>query len=875
MSAPSTIAHYRITAKLGEGGKGVVYRATDTRLNREVAIKILPEAFAGDPDRLARFTREAQVLASLNHPNIAAVHGVEERAIVMELVEGPTLAERIAQGRIPLDEALPIARLIAEALEYAHERGVIHRDLKPANMKTTPAGRLKVLDFGLAKAMSSEPSQAETSASISPTLTMRATQLGVIVGTAAYMSPEQARGRSVDKRADIWAFGVVLYEMLAGHPPFTGETVSDTLAAVLKTDPDWSALPNGTPLEIRRLLRRCLERDPQRRLHDIADARIEIGDALEQPQMPDGPAARKRLRFAGIAAVSLLLGALGGWLLSHSRNPAYHESAARLQFQLPEGGRYISAGAFGGGLAVSPDGTSVAFVAVVDGTAALWVRSLDGSQARPLLGTAGATSPFWSPDSKTLAFFSFGRLQALDILRGTLSKICDVNGVFIGGAWSNDGRILFAIRDVGIFQVPAAGGSPSQFTTVDHAHGEISHGAPHILPDGKFLYGANSDLQSAAVYAASLQDPSRRVRLLAAPLSGLTYARANNGEDYLLWIQGTTLVAQQLDVGKLRLTSDTISLADPVAAVSAGSGVLVYAASVPLRQFRWFDRAGNDTEALGEPHDYVFCRISPDGRRVATVYAGLNTDIWLLDTRGVASRLTSRGIHIMPVWSPDGRTILFGGGQPFNLFRIPADGSGAEERIIESKNGQAPMDWSRDGRLVLYNDATPDTGRDIWTVEVTPEGKLRPGASPRPYIRAPFNQVAARFSPDTRWVAYQSDDSGRAEVYVQSFPEPGEKIGISTAGGRYPEWGPDGRELFYVSPDNKLMAVTLKVGTGSLEPSLPHELFPLPSGVTGLGPFELAPNGQRFLIPVVAAKVEPLSVIVNWPTLLKKGPAAR
>ena len=867
MSQPSTIAHYRIISKLGEGGMGVVYRATDTKLNREVAIKILPEAFAQEADRMARFQREAHVLASLNHPNIAQIYGVEERALVMELVEGEPL-----RAPLPMETALDCSRQIANALAAAHDRGITHRDLKPANIMVTPQGVVKVLDFGLAAVAQKSFGDPTTS----PTLTISPTRAGMILGTAAYMSPEQARGKPVDKRADIWTFGVVLYEMLTGERLFRGETVSDTLAAVLKTDPDWSVLPNRTPLEIRRLLRRCLERDPQRRLHDIADARIEIEDALEQPQMPADPAPKKQLRLAWIAAVSLLLGVLGGWLLWHNRSPAYHESAARLQFQLPEGGRFIAPGAFAGGLAVSPDGQTAAFVAVVDGTAGLWVRSLGATQARLLPGTAGATGPFWSPDSKTLAFFSFGRLQALDIARGTSSKICDVNGVFVGGAWSNDGRILLAIRDVGIFQVPAAGGSPSPFTTVDHAHGEISHAAPQILPDGKFLYGASIDREAPAVYAAPLQNPSRRVRLLAAPLSGFTYARASDGEDYLLWIQGTTLVAQQLDVDKLRLSGDTISLADPVAAVSAGSGVLVYAASVALRQFRWFDRAGKDGGALGEPHDYVFCRISPDGRRAATVYAGAAADIWLLETaRGVASRLTSRGIHIMPVWSPDGRTILFGGGQPFNLFRIPADGSGAEERIVESKNGQGPMDWSRDGRLVLYNDQAPDTDRDIWTVEVTPDGKLRPGASPRPYIVAPFNQVAGRFSPDTRWVAYQSDDSGRAEVYVQSFPEPGERFRISTTGGRYPEWGPEGRELFYVSPDEKLMAVTVKAGTGSLEASLPRELFQLPSGVTGYGPYELDPNGQRFLVPVVAGKVEPLSVIVNWPALLKKGPAAR
>jgi len=867
MSPGHSIAHFRITAKLGQGGMGEVWLATDTKLNRDVAIKILPEAFAQDADRMARFQREAQVLASLNHPNIAQIYGVEERALVMELVEGEPLRPPVS-----LETALDCARQIADALAAAHDKGITHRDLKPANIMVTPQAVVKVLDFGLAAVAQKSSGDPTTS----PTLTISPTLAGIILGTAAYMSPEQARGKPVDKRADIWAFGVVLYEMLTGEQLFQGETVSDTLAGVLKTDPDWSALPRETPLEIRRLLRRCLERDPQRRLHDIADARIEIEDALEHPQTPAEPPRKKQFRLAWIAAASLLLAAVGWWLLSHNRNPGYLEPVARLQLQLPEGGRFISPGTFAGGLAVSPDGKTAAFVAVVDGSAGLWVRSLDAAQARLLPGTAGAISPFWSPDSKSLAFSSSGGLQTLDIGRGTSSKICDVNGVFLGGSWSSDGRILFAIRDVGIFQVSASGGSPSQFTTLDRAHGEISHGPPTILPDGKFLYAVLNDLQGTAVYAAPLQEPSRRVRLLAAPFSGITYARSNGGDDYLLWIQGTTLVAQPLDVVKLQLTGDTVSLADPAAAASAGSGVLVYAASVALRQFRWFDRAGKDMGALGDPHDYVFCRISPDGRRIATVHASTNADIWLLETaRGVASRLTSRGTHIMPLWSPDGHTILFAGGAPFNLFRIPADGSGVEERILESKNSQAPADWSRDGRLVLYANDAPDTGRDLWTLEVTPEGKPRQGANPRPYIRAPFNQTAGRFSPDARWVAYQSDDSGRAEVYVQSFPEPQEKTRISTAGGRYPEWGPDGRELFYVSPDEKLMAVTVKAGTASLEASLPRELFRFPWGVTGLGPYEVAPDGQRFLVPAVAGKVEPLNVIVNWPALLKKGPAAR
>ena len=350
--------------------------------------------------------------------------------------------------------------------------------------------------------------------------------------------------------------------------------------------------------------------------------------------------------------------------------------------------------------------------------------------------------------------------------------------------------------------------------------------------------------------------------------------RGDDGKDYLFWIRGTTLVGQRLDTDKLRLKDDSFSVADPAVWVSASRNVLVYAPSTAARQFQWFDRVGRQVGILGEPGDYVFCRISPDGRRVATIRAG-PADIWLLETaRGVASRLTSRGIHISPLWSPNGRTILFAGGTPFNLFRISAGGSGGEERVLKSENRQAPLDWSKDGRLILYNEAAPETGLDLWTLEVTLDGKPQPGAKPQPYIRAPFNQTLGRFSPDMRWVAYQSDESGRPEVYVQSFPETHDKVRISTAGGRNPEWGPDGRELFYVSLDGKLMAVTVKLGLRSVEPSLPRELFALPNGLTGLGPFEVAADGQRFLVQVTTDKIEPLIAIVNWPALLKKGGAA-
>ena len=869
LACGTRLGPYEILAPLGAGGMGEVYRARDTRLKREVALKVLHDSFASDRERMARFQREAEVLAALNHPNIAAIYGVEERALVMELVEGETL-----KGPLPVETALNYAKQIADALEAAHEKGIVHRDLKPANIKIKPDGTVKVLDFGLAKA-AEEPAGDPQS---SPTMTISPTRAGMILGTAAYMSPEQARGKVVDKRADIWAFGVVLYEMLTGRALFAGETVSDTLASVLKSDPDWTRLPAGTPAPIRRLLRRCLERDRKRRLHDIADARLEIEEALTEPELP-APSGTKQYRLAWIAAAGLLLGAGGAWQLSRLRSPLADNHIVRFQIQPPQGGRFVLAGAFGGGLAVSPDGRAAAFITNVDGSIGIWVRSLDATEARLLPGTEGATVPFWSPDSKLIAFSAFDKLRAFDLAHGTVSNICDIPGRFTGGVWSDDGRIVFGVREYvgGLLQVAASGGTPSEFTKLDRAHGEITHSWPQMLPGGRFLYSARAiDSENETVYAAPLRDPERRVLLLPAVrgLSGASYVRGDDGNDYLFWIRGTTLVGQRLDTDKLRLTGDSYSVADPAVWVSASRNVLVYAPSPPARQFQWFDRAGRQIGILGEPGDYVFCRISPDGRRVATVRAG-PADIWLLETaRGVASRLTSRGIHLSPLWSPNGRTILFAGGTPVNLFRISAEGSGGEERILKSETRQAPLDWSKDGHLILYNEAAPETGLDLWTLEVTPDGKPQPGAKPQPYIRAPFNQTLGRFSPDMRCVAYQSDESGRAEVYVQSFPETHDKVRISTAGGRNPEWGPDGRELLYVSLDGKLMAVAMKLGPRSVEPSLPRELFVLPNGLTGLGPFDVAADGQRFLVQVTVDKIEPLTAIVNWPALLKKGGAA-
>jgi serine/threonine-protein kinase len=489
---PSVIAHYRITAKLGQGGMGEVWRATDTKLGRDVAIKFLPDSFAQDPDRLARFTREAHVLASLNHPNIAAIYGVEDQALVMELVEGPTLAERIAQGPIPLSEALPIARQIAEALEYAHERRVVHRDLKPANVKVTPEGRVKVLDFGLAKAMTSESPAAYSAASpmSSPTVTIRAgaSVMGTILGTAAYMSPEQARGQAVDKRSDIWSFGVVLFEMLTGQQVFKGETVSDTLAAVLKSDPDWARLSPDTPVPMRVLLRRCLERDRKKRLRDIGDAFLEEAGYADEPAAP-----RHRLSYwwpVGIALLGLatpVLGVLGSARFREQPQPGF-----QLSLLPPEKAAFTPVQGQNGGAAISPDGSTLAFVATKEGRTLLWLRRLYSLTAHPLTGTENAYSPFWSPDNHFLGFFAGGQLKRIEVAGGPPQVICDA-AIGRGGTWNRQGTIVFGGIDRTLYRVPAVGGQPVKLTTLDSARQENAHYWPEFLPDGKhFLYLARS-----------------------------------------------------------------------------------------------------------------------------------------------------------------------------------------------------------------------------------------------------------------------------------------------------------------------------------------------------------------------------------------------
>ena len=831
---------------------------------------------------MARFTREAQVLAALNHPNIAAIYGVEERALVMELVEGPTLAERIEHGAIPLDEALPIAKQIAEALEYAHERGVIHRDLKPANIKITPEGRVKVLDFGLAKALASEPIAANPAAS--PTLTMRATVAGVILGTAAYMSPEQARGQQVDKRSDIWSFGVVLHEMLTGRALFHAPTVSDTLAAVLRADLDWSALPADLPPNIRTMLRRSLERDPKRRLRDIGDARLE----LEQPapqQTPVMQPARRPGRIAWIAATAVFAIAAVALALVHFReSPA---PAQRIRFSLspPE---KVSLGAW---MQMSPDGRHLGFISTGgDGISRVWLRSLDALEARPLAGTEETPITFfWSPDSHFVAFQSGSKLKKIDISGGPPQILCDVSGVILGGSWNREGVILFGSNSGPIMRVPEGGGSAVPVTKVETSGGEGYHTDPTFLPDGRrFLYRRSADAERGGVYAGSLELKPEEQSLKRIQPTGFSPGYAPPRPPwpgYLLFLREGALMAQAFDERRLETVGDAIPIAEQVGtsitraffSVSA-NGVLAYRpGGAASSQLTWFDRQGHALGQAGEPADYQDVALSPDATRAAyNLPSRGDRQIWILHIpRRINSLLTFAPESAQsPSWSPDGKRLAFGSirGQT-DLYIQDANNSGTERSVFHSASGKFLNDWSRDGRFLLYTENGAGSGFDIWAL---PDPSGSGDRKPIPFATTKFNETQGQFSPDTHWVAYASDESGRYEIYVRPFAPDDVRAGkwlVSSAGGLQPRWRGDGKELFYFAPDRKLMAVDIQTEP-TFRRGTPHALFDsqLFGNSTTSFRYDVTRDGKRFLmvVPATGMGSAPMTVVLNWQEGLKR-----
>src|SRR5215469_16624759 len=845
MGPQPSIAHYRITVKLGEGGMGEVWLATDTKLNRDVAIKLLPEAFVADPDRLARFTREAQVLASLNHPNIAAIYGVEEQALVMELVEGPTLAERIERGRIPLDEALVLARQIAEALEYAHERGVIHRDLKPANIKITPDGRVKVLDFGLAKAVSNEPTAAVDPIS-SPTLTMRSTQPGVILGTAAYMSPEQARGQNVDRRADIWAFGMILFEMLTGRQLFHGRTVSDTLAHVLKGDIDLT----GVPAEVRPVLERCLERDPALRWRSIGDVFLLLRQGVSEPSLAAG---RRSVLSWAIAGVSMLALAVTGAALWRATRPVDHP-LIRFNVDLgPEAMPGLNLTA-----AISPDGRRLVYpVRGPNGKQLLATRLLDQAQITLLPGTENGSDPFFSPDSQWIAFFAGQILKKISVLGGAPETVVTGQNIPPGGSWGRDGYIVACLSPVdALFTVSSGGGVPRRITRLNA--GEITHRWPQVLPGGgAVLYTASNSVNqmdtAASIEVVSLKTGGARV------LARGGYYGRYLPTGHLVYIRQGVLFGVKFDPEALEVHGTPVPLLEDVAAnpVTGGgqfdfsnTGTLVCASVKSASQgwqLSWLDSSGRIEPLMPTPGPFATPRISPDGRKVAFIGSGGDLYVYDLERR-TPTRLTFTGGRNVPVWSPDGLHLLsFSSASGLNWTR--SDGAEEAETVLRG-NLPRPYSFTPDGRRLAYFERSVETGWDIWTVALDLTDSDHPKASkPEAFLRTMADELLPQFSPDGRWVAYRSNESGSPEIYVRPFPAAGGgKWPISAGGGLYAVWAKNGHELFYETTDNRIMVVDYSADGASFLPGQSRLWSDKQLFYAGTSNMDLAPDGKRFVV---------------------------
>jgi Tol biopolymer transport system component len=885
LSAGTRLGPYEILSTLGAGGMGEVYRARDTKLDRPVAIKILSESFAHDPERLARFEREAKTLAALNHPNIAIIHGFEEvtgiQALVMELVEGPTLADRIAHGPIPLEQALPIANQIAHALEAAHEHGIIHRDLKPANISITRDDVVKVLDFGLAKTGGS----GSTGVTDAPTVTIGGTHDGVILGTAPYMSPEQARGKAVDKRTDIWAFGCVLYQMLTGGLPFEGNSVSDVIVAVLDREPDWQRLPPDTPATLRRMLQRCLEKDPKRRLHDIADARIEIDDALTAPAVPLGE-ARPRARPLSIA-IWILTGVIAGSLLAglayrFATRPA-PTAVTRFTITLPP---HLE---LRGPMALSPDGRTLVYAAIDESGTRLYRRDLDSLEAVPIRGTEGGSAPFFSPDGTSVGFSDIRALKRVPVQGGVATTVYQGNRA-LGATWLPDDTIVFGSQS-GLMRIPAAGGEVRQMTVVDRGTGEIEHHSPVDVSGGRAVlftvHTGARDSQRIDVVSVHSGDRAHVTQGSGAkylPTGQIAFAFQRSGS---LWVAA-------FDEDRLRLAGPPTAVVEGILVsdgwnptIAAGAnGSLAYAigktsTSYTLRTLFWVDKTGREQPIDAPARAWWWPEISPDGRRLGFhIMDPANMDAWIYELdHGPLVRVTFNPAQDgYPLWTPDGKRIVFWasqGGGVRELHLRAADLTGSAERLTTGRYPQlSPFSWSGDGKLLVFQLSSPDTGMDIAVVPIDGEHTVTM------LLHGPEDERHPAVSPDGRWIAYQSNLSGQWEVYVQPFPALGSRWQVSTQGGTAPIWDPSGRELFYRRA-RAVISVPVSGAGDTFTYGNPRVLFEGPyvneRSDPGGGPtYALAPDGRRFLMmkeqeaPEGSSGQTQIVVILNWAEELKR-----
>jgi Tol biopolymer transport system component len=841
----SRLGIYEIVSLIGSGGMGDVYRAIDTRLRRDVALKTLPDSFSNDAGRNARLRQEAQTLAALNHPHIAQIHGIDEAGastfLVLELVDGESLDRRIARGPLPVRESIQIAEQIAEALDAAHDRGIIHRDLKPANVMLDRDGRVKLLDFGLAKIFAS-PIAAETVAA--------ETQPGTLLGTIAYMSPEQARGESVDKRTDIWALGCVLYEMLTATAPFAGGAAADVLAAILRQDPDWSRLPPEIPSAARRVVRRCLEKDPRRRLRDIGDALADLRDESSEA-LSATPRVRSWPLLLSIAAIGVVAGVVvAPRLRPRDAIATERRAGGRFSIAMPPNASLVGLDTLS--LAISPDGERVAFVA---GTSAprLFVRHIDNATSREIPGTDGASAPFFSPDGRSIGFFAGGRVKRVSVDGGDVVVVCGSAANPRGGAWSRNGTIAFtAAPGSALLQVSADGGEPQPLTTLDARRGEGSHHWPEFLPDGDAVVYTAGTGSAAAWDERDIVVESLRTHEHRVVAHGSSARYVNSG--HLIVARGGVLTMIPFDPKRLQATGPPVRLADGVMQSMFGAaqfsasrdGTLVYApGGLVARELVWMSRTGVATPLPLPPQTYWSARLSPDGRRVALGIEGASYAVWVYDLeRGTMTRQTFEGTSAYPIWTPDGKRLTFNStksGGVLNLFWRAADGSGEDERLTTGETIEIANAWSPDGRLLAYQKGGSTTGRDIWLY--APADK-----STRPFLQTPYDEGGAAFSPDGRWLAYVSSEGGAPNVYLRPFPGPGERLQISNNGGGGAVWAANGRELFYREGGGRMMTVDVELGA-AVRASRPRMVFDAPQrGPIFQADYDVTRDGQQFIL---------------------------